>query len=110
MAARAVTTSSQNAPGGIERSQQRDTNPKEPDTHQRQNHLSEDSSPTTLDSKTMSGSKDDGNKRTVAQIDEELRAKMEGKSGDGGEAGIEWEDGQPVAMKRGVRNNMFRYI
>jgi hypothetical protein len=31
-------------------------------------------------------------------------------SGDGGAAGIEYEDGKPSAMKRGVRNNMFRLI
>lgn len=35
---------------------------------------------------------------------------MAGLSGDGGEAGIEYENGEPVAMKRSVRNNMFRYI
>ncbi|KAI1262062.1 hypothetical protein F5Y18DRAFT_187003 [Xylariaceae sp. FL1019] len=49
-------------------------------------------------------------KKTVAQRDEELRRKMSGIAGDGGEAGIEYEDGKPVAMKRSVKNNMFRYI
>ncbi|KAH9845032.1 hypothetical protein Tdes44962_MAKER06954 [Teratosphaeria destructans] len=48
--------------------------------------------------------------KTVAQMDEELRQKMAGHAGDGGEAGIEYEDGQPVSMKRSVKNNMFRYI
>ena len=48
--------------------------------------------------------------KTQAQLDEELRQKMTGLSGDGGNAGVEYEDGQPVAMKRGVRENMFRYI
>lgn len=48
--------------------------------------------------------------KTVAESDAELRAKMEGRAGDGGEAGLELEDGQPVSMKRGVKNNMFRYI
>ncbi|KXL45154.1 hypothetical protein M433DRAFT_56886 [Acidomyces richmondensis BFW] len=48
--------------------------------------------------------------KTQAQMDEELRQKMMGLAGDGGEAGIEYEDGQPVAMKRSVKNNMFRYI
>lgn len=43
-------------------------------------------------------------------MDEELRLKMSGMAGEGGEAGVEYEDGEPVAMKRGVRNNMFRYI
>ena len=48
--------------------------------------------------------------KTIAELDAELQAKMEGRAGDGGEAGVELEDGQPVAMKRGVKNNMFRYI
>ncbi|KAI0148525.1 hypothetical protein GGR57DRAFT_232728 [Xylariaceae sp. FL1272] len=48
--------------------------------------------------------------KTVAQLDEELRRKMSGIAGDGGEAGIEYEDGKPVSMKRSVKNNMFRYI
>lgn len=46
----------------------------------------------------------------MAELDEELRQKLEGVSGEGGAAGLELEDGQPVSMKRGVRNNMFRYI
>jgi hypothetical protein len=49
-------------------------------------------------------------RKTMAQLDEELRMKMEGRAGDGGDAGIELEDGKPVAMKRGVKDNMFRYI
>ncbi|KAF2813376.1 uncharacterized protein BDZ99DRAFT_460629 [Mytilinidion resinicola] len=49
-------------------------------------------------------------KKTQAELDEELRLKMQGIAGDGGEAGIELEDGQPVSMKRSVRDNMFRYI
>jgi len=48
--------------------------------------------------------------KTQAQLDEELRQKMMGLAGDGGEAGIEYEDGKPVAMKRSVKDNMFRYI
>ncbi|KAI8947530.1 hypothetical protein F4801DRAFT_507299 [Xylaria longipes] len=48
--------------------------------------------------------------KTMAQRDEELRQKMSGIAGDGGEAGVEYEDGKPVAMKRSVKNNMFRYI
>jgi hypothetical protein len=32
---------------------------------------------------------------------------MSGMAGDDGEAGVENEDGTPVAMKRSVRNNMF---
>lgn len=48
--------------------------------------------------------------KTVAQADAELRERLERMSGDGGAAGIEYEDGKPSAMKRGVRNNMFRVI
>ena len=47
---------------------------------------------------------------TQAELDEKLRVKMAGLAGDGGEAGVELEDGKPVAMKRSVRENMFRYI
>ena len=49
-------------------------------------------------------------KKTMAELDEEMRLKLEGISGEGGEAGLELEDGQPVAMKRSVKNNMFRLI
>ncbi|KAL9073343.1 MAG: hypothetical protein Q9161_002958 [Pseudevernia consocians] len=49
-------------------------------------------------------------KKTQAELDDELRQKLEAMSGDGGAAGLELEDGQPVSMKRGVKNNMFRYI
>lgn len=48
--------------------------------------------------------------RSVAQADEELRERLEQMSGEGGASGIEYEDGKPTAMKRSVRNNMFRYI
>ncbi len=48
--------------------------------------------------------------KTMAEADEEMRRAMEGLAGDGGEAGAELEDGKAVAMKRGVRENMFRYI
>ncbi|KAA6409262.1 MAG: hypothetical protein FRX48_06815 [Lasallia pustulata] len=49
-------------------------------------------------------------KKTMAELDEELRLKLEGMSGEGGAAGLEYEDGKAVSMKRGVKNNMFRYI
>ncbi|KAJ5121666.1 uncharacterized protein N7515_009627 [Penicillium bovifimosum] len=60
----------------------------------------------------------DGNKRhtlppkpqTVSQADAELRERLEQMSGEGGASGIEYEDGKANAMKRGVRNNMFRVI
>jgi hypothetical protein len=48
--------------------------------------------------------------KTLAEMDEELRQKMAGHSGDGGDAGVEYEDGVPTSMKRSVKNNMFRYI
>lgn len=48
--------------------------------------------------------------KTVSQSDAELRERLEQMSGEGGAAGIEYEDGKPVAMKRGVRKNMFRLI
>jgi hypothetical protein len=44
------------------------------------------------------------------QLDKEMQEKMAGIAGDGGDAGLELEDGRPVSMKRGVRENMFRYI
>ncbi|KAF2276191.1 uncharacterized protein EI97DRAFT_378048, partial [Westerdykella ornata] len=49
-------------------------------------------------------------KKTQAELDKELESKMQDLSGDGGASGVEYEDGQPVAMKRSLRNNMFRYI
>ncbi|KAL8822923.1 MAG: hypothetical protein Q9191_006352 [Dirinaria sp. TL-2023a] len=49
-------------------------------------------------------------KQTMAEADEELRHKLEAMSGGGGEAGLELEDGKPVAMKRSVKENMFRLI
>ncbi|KAK3721281.1 hypothetical protein LTR37_003156 [Vermiconidia calcicola] len=49
-------------------------------------------------------------KKSTLEQDEELRQKMAGLSGEGGEAGVEYENGEPVAMKRSVKNNMFRYI
>ena len=59
---------------------------------------------------TKSSNKTDKTENTVAEQDEELRVKLEGISGGGGEAGLELEDGQPVAMKRSVKENMFRLI
>ena len=49
-------------------------------------------------------------KKSQAELDKELREKMQSIAGDGGDAGLELEDGKPVSMKRGVRENMFRYI
>lgn len=49
-------------------------------------------------------------KKTVAEMDEELRVKLEGMSGDGGASGIEYEGGKAEGLKRGVKSNMFRVI
>ena len=46
----------------------------------------------------------------MAVSDEEIRRRLEERSGDGGVAGMELEDGKPVAMKRSVKENMFRLI
>jgi hypothetical protein len=46
----------------------------------------------------------------MAELDEELRLKLEGISGDGGSAGIEYEGGQAEGLKRGIKENMFRVI
>ncbi|KAL2265076.1 hypothetical protein VTJ83DRAFT_7586 [Remersonia thermophila] len=48
--------------------------------------------------------------KTQAELDAELREKMESIAGDGGACGVEYEDGRPVAMKRSVRENLFRLI
>ncbi|KAF3018684.1 hypothetical protein E8E15_005648 [Penicillium rubens] len=65
-----------------------------------ENHSNQDNKRHTLPSKT----------KTVSQADAELRERLEQMSGEGGASGIEYEDGKPNAMKRGVRNNMFRII
>ena len=49
-------------------------------------------------------------KKTMAELDEELRLKLEGVSGEGGTAGVEYEAGKAVGLKRGVKENMFRII
>ncbi|KAI0165217.1 hypothetical protein GGR52DRAFT_557989 [Hypoxylon sp. FL1284] len=64
----------------------------------------------SLEKREAATANNGGKKKTTAEMDAELKQKMSGLSGDGGEAGVEYENGQPVAMKRGVKNNMFRYI
>ena len=49
-------------------------------------------------------------KKTMAELDEELRLKLEGASGEGGASGIEYEGGKAEGLKRGVKDNMFRVI
>ncbi len=46
----------------------------------------------------------------MTELDQELQAKLEGVSGEGGVAGVEYEGGKAVGLKRGVRENMFRVI
>lgn len=47
----------------------------------------------------------------TAEMDKELRLKLEGISGEeGGEVGLKLGNGTPVAMKRGVKEKMFRLI
>lgn len=72
---------------------------------------SKDSADTTIEkTEAVVPDKEAKAKKTMAQLDEELREKLEGRSGEGGAAGLELEGGKPVAMKRGVRENMFRLI
>lgn len=60
--------------------------------------------------KSNNADKNSSQKKTMAELDEEMRQKMSALAGDGGESGVEYEDGKPVAMKRSVRENMYRYI
>ena len=52
----------------------------------------------------------DENHKSQAELDAELQQKLEAMSGGGGEAGLELENGKPVAMGRASRNNMFRIM
>jgi hypothetical protein len=49
-------------------------------------------------------------KKTIAELDEEMRMKLEDISGEGGNAGVEYEGGKAEGLKRGVKENMFRII
>ncbi|EDN95384.1 predicted protein [Sclerotinia sclerotiorum 1980 UF-70] len=48
-------------------------------------------------------------RKTIVEMDEELKAKMEGREGA---AGVSYEGGKPVTdgFGRGVKSNMFRVI
>ncbi|KAL2280099.1 hypothetical protein FJTKL_12721 [Diaporthe vaccinii] len=63
-----------------------------------------------LSDKEVESSSAGKKKKTVAEMDEELRLKLEGMSGEGGAAGIEYEGGKAEGLKRGVKSNMFRVI
>lgn len=39
-------------------------------------------------------------RKTMAELDEELRLKMEGMSGDGGASGVEYENGKAEGLKQ----------
>ncbi|KAJ9161781.1 hypothetical protein NKR19_g1946 [Coniochaeta hoffmannii] len=52
----------------------------------------------------------DVHKKTMAELDEELRLKLEGISGDGGASGVEYENGKAQGLRRNVKANMFRVI
>lgn len=51
-----------------------------------------------------------GKRKTMKQLDDELREKLEGREGGG--AGVAYEGGKPVTESygRGVRSNIFRVI
>ncbi|KAK2041950.1 hypothetical protein LZ31DRAFT_556516 [Colletotrichum somersetense] len=59
---------------------------------------------------TVQNKKHKEKKKTMAELDEELRLKLEGMSGEGGAAGVEYENGRAEGLKRGVKSNMFRVI
>ena len=48
--------------------------------------------------------------KTTAQLDEDLRSRLEEMSGDGGGAGVEYENGIAQGLRREVKRNMFRVI
>jgi len=48
--------------------------------------------------KTQDDAKPVPKKKTMAELDEELRLKMSGLAGDGGEAGVELEGGQVCSV------------
>ncbi|KAI9369713.1 hypothetical protein BJX61DRAFT_545347 [Aspergillus egyptiacus] len=75
-------------------------------------HASGSSKPAADTAKEQSSSEPQKSQRVkgMAEADDELRKRLEEMSGEGGAAGIEYEDGKPETMKRSVRNNMFRYI
>ncbi|GAM88610.1 hypothetical protein ANO11243_066440 [Dothideomycetidae sp. 11243] len=63
--------------------------------------------------KTVSPAEKPVAKRTPVESDADMVARMKAALGErdgGGSSGVEYEDGKPVAMKRGVRENMFRLI
>ncbi|KAK1959900.1 hypothetical protein LY78DRAFT_558421, partial [Colletotrichum sublineola] len=78
------------------------TEPPQEDTRDQTEITSAEDSTATIQTKNR--------KKTMAELDEELRLKLEGMSGEGGAAGVEYEDGRAEGLKRGVKSNMFRVI
>ena len=77
--------------------------------HANESRTERTSAPST-ETKSQQADKPHKKPKTMAELDKEMRSAMENLAGDGGEAGVELEGGKAVAMKRGVRENMFRYI
>lgn len=71
--------------------------------------LRSEASNTELDGEDNAEMKVPKKRKTIAEMDEELKAKMEGREGA---AGISYEGGKPVTdgFGRGVKSNMFRVI
>ncbi len=82
-----------------------DVKPKSRESSQRKAELTKPG-----DAQTKNAAVEEKTRKSLEELDEELRQRMSGIAGDGGVAGVEYEDGKPAAMKRSVRNNMFRYI
>ncbi|KAH8727529.1 hypothetical protein GQ44DRAFT_770100 [Phaeosphaeriaceae sp. PMI808] len=72
--------------------------------------VSASSENTSSDSNNKASNEVKLKKKTQAELDQELQLKLQGLAGDGGDAGVGYEDGKPVSMKRSMKNNMFRYI
>jgi len=77
---------------------------------QKPTQLSETKGHETVTLDSAAASKEPKHKKTMEQLDEELKLKLEGISGEGGNAGVEYEGGKAVGLKRGVKENMFRVI
>lgn len=49
-------------------------------------------------------------KKGALLSDAEIQRRFDERSGEGGIAGTEFENGKPATVKAHVRNNFFRYI
>ncbi|EFQ34024.1 uncharacterized protein GLRG_09168 [Colletotrichum graminicola M1.001] len=75
-----------------------------------QNPTRDQTQATSAEDSAATVQKERKEKKTMAELDEELRLKLEGMSGEGGAAGVEYENGRAEGLKRGVKSNMFRVI